>query len=191
MGLFDFFRRKPQAPPDRAPIEEDLPEPRCHHYTLAHYALRSVAFEQPVRFLGILASPDAQRFLTDLLRSVSEHCKEREPRPDFRIQDVTVHKVRVGRYPCVVLELPRPRATTEAFFVAAVLLADLDQGLPDSHAAVLRYFTLEKGFVLGGPPRTVLCEWTAEGSHLNYGDGPAPQLQAFTGGLEELLSRSP
>jgi hypothetical protein len=125
------------------------------------------------------------------MRSVSEHCKEREPRPDFDIEDIAVHKVRVGKYPCAVVEMPRPRAITEAFFVAAVLLADPDREMPDPKEVVLRYFTLEKGFTFEGPPRTVLCEWTAEGTHCNYGDGPAPRLEAFLQAVEELLSKRP
>ncbi len=189
MGLFDFFRRKQPKPAAPDLVEQDLDEPRCHHYTFAHLALRSVAQEQPLAFLGVLASPDARRFLANLFQSVSEHCKEREPKPDFGIEDVAVHPVRIGHYPCAVIEMPRPRATTETFFVAAVLLADLDQGLPDSKDVKLRYFTLEKGFVIGGPPRTVLCEWTAEGSHVNYGDGPEPQLEAFTEAVREMLER--
>jgi hypothetical protein len=190
MGLFDLFRGKSGKAPASGPVEEELDQPRCHHYTLTHYALRGVAFEQPLTFLGVLASPDASRFLADLMQSVSDHCRAREPSPDFAAGDLTVHKVRVGRYPCAVVEMPRPRATTEAFFVAAVLLVDPGQGVPAPNEVGLRYFTLEKGLVLGGPPRTVLCEWTAEGSHVNYGDGPAPRLEAFTRAVEKLLSTS-
>ena len=161
MGLFDFFRRKPQKSPARDLVEADLPEPRCHHYTLAHYALRSVAFERPLAFLGVLASPDAAKFLTDLMRSVSEHCREREPRPDFSSDDLTLHKVRVGVFPCAVIEMPRPRAITEAFFVAAVLLADLDQELPEEgvSCATSRWKKASSSkarrepFSASGPPR--------------------------------------
>jgi hypothetical protein len=170
---------------------EDLDEPRCNHYTFAHHALRSSAFDDPLAYLSIFASPDPRPFLAHLLRSVSEHCKEREPQPDFGVEDITVHRVRIGQYPCAVIELPRPRATTEAYFTAAVLLADLDDRLPESGPAALRYFTLEKGFVLEGPPRTVLCEWTSEGSHVNYGDGPLPQLGAFVGAVEKSIASGP
>jgi hypothetical protein len=185
MWLFDRFRRKPQEPSDSNAA--DLDEPRCHHYVLAHQALRGAAFGDPLAYLGIMASPDARKFLTQMLRSVSEHCKNDEP--GFSARDIAVHPVRVDRYPCAVVELPRPRAVAEAYFTAAVLLADLQERLPESAPPELRYFTLEKGFVLAGPPRTVLCEWTSEGSHANYGDGPIPQLPAFVKAVEELLSR--
>jgi hypothetical protein len=149
-----------------------------------------VAFEQPLAFLGVLASPEAQRFLADLMQSVSKHCEEREPQPDFSVEDITIHNIRVRQYPCAVVEMPRPRATTEAFFVAAVLLAEIDRELPDAKDRALRYFTLEKGLVLGGPSRTVLCEWTSDGSHVNYGDGPTPRIEAFIESVQELLSKS-
>ncbi len=190
MGLFDFFRRGPQPPPQPAAPQSDLAEPRCHHYTLAHQALRTVAFEQPAGFLGLLASPEARSFLADLLTAVTEHCQGREPWPDFGVEALTIHTFRVGQFPCAVVELPPPRAVTEAFFVAAVLLVDLDREQPAPQEAALRYFTLEKGFVLDGPPRTVLGEWTAEGSHHNYGDGPAPQLGPFVRAMEAMLARA-
>jgi hypothetical protein len=190
MGLFDFLRRKPDGPPKADPVEGDLDEPRCHHYTLAHYALRIMAFQEPLSFLGILASPQRQPFLVRLLQRVSEHCKERESRPDFRIEDIAVHQVRVGPYPCAILEMPRPRAMSEAYFVAAVLLTDLEKGMPEAKEVALRYFTLEKGLAFGGPPRTVLCEWTADGTHHNFGDGPAPRLGSFIEAVQELLSKS-
>lgn len=78
---------------------------------------------------------------------------------------------------------------TEAYFVAAVLLVDLEQETPEVDQPALRYFTLEYGATLDGPPRTVLCEWTAEGSHLNYGDGPEPTLATFAEAIEQLLTR--
>lgn len=193
MGLFNFFGRKPPKTPEAHLAEPALDRPRCHHYTLAHVALRSVALEQPVAFLGMLASPEAPRFLADLMRSVSEHCKKHEPQPDFRIEDITIHKVRIDNYPCAAIEMPRPRAMTEAYFVAAVLLNDLEEELPNPQEAPLRYFTLEKGLVFDDPPRdrTVLCEWTRDGTHLNYGDGPEPRLEALIEAVRKLLPPSP
>lgn len=190
MGLFDFFRRRPRAPDNAGDEPADLDEPRCHHYALAHLALRGVAFDQPLGFLGVLASPDARHFLSDMLASVAEHCKDREPRPDFSVDDLRVHRLRIGKYPCAVIEMPRPRAVAEAHFVAAVLLADPSDGLPDGERIPVRYVTLEKGSTIGGGARTVLCEWTADGTHANFGDGPPAELPAFARAVEELISRA-
>ena len=186
MGLFDFLRRKPESAPEFEGFEFD--EPRCHHYTLAHVALRQMAHDDPVAFLGILASPKAPEFLAEVFRSVSDHCRERDPRPDFTAADLTIHRGRVGRYPCAVVQMPPPKGPTEAFFAAAVLLVDPEQPMPPRESVKARYFTLEKGVTLGGPPRTVLCEWTADGTHSNFGDGPPARLEAFVAALERFVS---
>lgn len=183
--------RKLETLPKADPIEEELDRPRCHHYGLAHHALRRFAFEKPLAFLMLLASPDAQEFLSTLMAAILEECKEAEPQPDLPIEDVILHTGRVGSYPCVVVEMPRPKALAEAFFVAAVLLANLDEQISDNPKKVgLRYFTLEKAATLGGLPRTMLCEWTSDHRHLNYGDGPAPRLEMFIQAVEDLVSNS-
>lgn len=187
MGFFDLFRRKP---PEPALSIENLGEPRCHHYAMAHHALRGVALEDPLFYLAVLASPDAGRFLADLFRSVSKHCAGREARPDFAAADLTVHCVKVGRFPCAVVAFPPPRATTEVFFTATVLLADPAEVTRDAPPPAARYFTLEKGFTFEGPPRTVLCEWTAAGAHANKGDGPVPELAAFVAAVEGHVAHS-
>src|SRR4051812_29276635 len=121
-----------------------------------------MAHDRPLPLLAVLASPDAKPFLTDLMQSVAEHCREREPEAGFTADDLTVHKGRVGKHPCVVVQMPPPRGPTEAYFAAVVPLIDLDQPLPPKPEEVkARYFTLEQGVTLGGPPRTVLCEWDA------------------------------
>ncbi len=137
----------------------------------------------------MLASPNAQTFIADLLQKVSEFCREREQEADFSVKDVVVHLVGAAGYPCAVIEMPPPQATTETFYVALVLLVNPTAEVPDLDKVALRYFTLEKGFVLDGPPRTVLGEWTAEGIHLNYGDGPVPQLEPFVQAIAKLLAK--
>jgi hypothetical protein len=189
MGLFDFFRRKRHAAEPALPAFDALPEARCHHYTLAHVALRGVALRDPLLYVGVLASPDADRFLSDLFRSVADHCLAREPEPGFTAADLTVHRLRVGVFPCAVVELPPPRAMAEAHFTAAVLLADPAAGLPKDGPVPVRYFTLEMGFSLDGSNRTVLCEWTADGTHANFGDGPEATVPAFVAALERLVAR--
>jgi hypothetical protein len=193
MGFFDLFKRKPKPEPeDDFPeefLEQESAKIRCHHYTMAHVALRSVAFAQPLGFFGILASEEAENFLGELLESVTEECQERERRPDFKAADLQVHTGRVGNYPCVVIEMPEPRGTTEAFFVGAVLLVELAEDEEPPENPELRYFTLEKGMQMEEmQPRTVFCEWTAEGSHLNFGDGPPATVKDFTAAIEEHLA---
>jgi hypothetical protein len=191
MSLFDRFRRKGASSPDPQPANDDLDEPRCGHYTFAHYALRSVAHQNPMECLAILASPRARAFLSDLLRSVAEHCRARGKESDLAVDDIIVHPVRAAGNPCAVVEMTRPRAVAEAHFVAAVLLVGADPGSPGEGQPSVRYFTLEKGMSFEGPPRTVLCEWTAEGSHVNYGDGPEPGVDAFVQAVAALVASKP
>ena len=175
---------RPAGPPRDAQTDA---ETRPAHYLLAHYALRSVALNDPVFYFGVLASPEARRFLTDLLRTTAEHLRPGDPPPDFTADDLTVHTVRAGGYPCAVVELPSPRAMTEAYFTAAVLLADPAAEAPDLAAAPVRYFTLEKSFDLEGNPFAMMCEWSKGGAHANFGGGPPPRLDDFIKAVEYLL----
>ena len=188
MGFFDFLRPKPARSLSRDRVEDDLDEPRCAHYTLAHVALREFALRRPLDFIEILATPEARRLLSYLLERVSDSCEGSGSGPDFDVDDLKVHTARVGDYPCAIVEMPRPRAMAEAYFVAAVLNIKLDEESPGPADPTLRYFTLEKGLSLDGSHRTVLCEWTADGTHSNYGDGPPPQLESFVPALEKMVS---
>jgi hypothetical protein len=84
--------------------------------------------------------------------------------------------------------MPQPVDVTGAFFVAAVAAAvETAEGfepLGDSP----RFITLELGIkVLPHCGRTVMCEWLPNGDHLNYGVGPAPDLESFLGAILRLL----
>ncbi len=167
---------KPTTPLATGSLDADT---RQAHYVFAHYALRTVALSDPLFYVGVLASPDGPRMLDDLLQKVAEHARPGDPPPDFSAADCRIHTVRAGGYPCAVVELPPPRAMTEAYFTAAVLLLDSAQEQPDFLNAPVRYFTLEHSLSLDGAPRTVLCEWTKDGTHVNFGDGPPPALEPF------------
>lgn len=187
MGLFDFLQRKrtppaprPQAagPRARAPKAED--EGPSPHYVFAHYALRQFALENPLRFLAVVASPDAEAFFEAVLQDVCEHC---HCQPPFAASSIQVHTVRIQNSPCAVIELPEPGGMTEAFMVALVVLIDIESGEPPNPEDVeARYFTLEQGFTLSNEPRTVLAEWDSQ-RHSNYGDGPEPTVEAFVRAL--------
>lgn len=179
MGIFDLFKRKTPRPSD----EGDGPEP---DYVMAHYALRALALADPLRFLALVGSPEAGRFVEALLKDVAEKCG----RPtSYEAGDVQIHTLRVHDYPCAVIEFPAPREPAEAFMVAVVAPVDVDgEPLADTLKVTGRYFTLEKGVTFTKEPRTVLAEWTDE-SHINYGDGPAARVVPFVAAIEKLMPR--
>lgn len=153
--------------------------PRPHHYHLVHYVLRMVAFTQPVDCLGHLASEGAEEFVEHLWDMTVECCPDDAGAPDFAPADIDVHIARIGEYPCAVVEMPPPRKMTEAYFAGLLIPVELDE-LADGRTEVpLRYFTLEYTVDERDAASTVLCEWTADGDHLNGGSGPEPTLGAF------------
>jgi hypothetical protein len=161
---------------------------RCHHYQFAHAALRSVAFAHPVRLMTLLATPEAQDAFSSLLEQVDENCKDRGEPCDFDASQLTLHRRRVMGHPCAVVEMPPPRATGEAYFVAPVLLM-----APEPEDVKLRYFTLEYCAAEGEDAQagTVLGEWQASGQHVNYGVGPEPSLEPFLEAISALLRGPP
>jgi hypothetical protein len=79
-----------------------------------------------------------------------------------------------GSRTVVLITPPHAEHPTEAHFIAVVL----DRQDPD----YMRYIVLEHSRDIGGGPRTVLGEWArveAGVSHVNYGDGPQPDADAF------------
>lgn len=182
MGFLDRFRRKPRAP--EPPTSGDA-DPRPAHYVFAHYALRGIALSHPEQCLAVLASDEAKRFLAAILNSVNEQLGASEPAADFTAEDIRIQTTRAGDHPCAVIEMPPARATAEAHFVAIVLPGGFGEQPAGAAPLPARYFTLEKGFELSGEPRTVLCEWTADGTHSNFGDGPPPTVADFVAAIAD------
>ena len=180
MGIFDFLKRGNPSPP--APqVDHDGPSA---HYALAHIALRKTALDDPLRCLAILDSPQAKSFIAAILESVSRLIE----RPaEFSAQMIEVHPVNVNNYPCVIVEMPEPSESGQAHFAALVVLVNSKNGLPpNSQQLRARYFTLEKGLSHDGRSRTVFAEWDRS-THMNYGDGPEPTIEAFVGRIETLF----
>lgn len=149
-----------------------------------HFVLRQIALADPVRFLAVLASPNAGNFLDLVIGDVSGECGRP---PSFGSDAVKIHRLRVKDYPCAMLEFPEPREMGGPHFIALVALIDASIAKAAATENVpARFFTLEKGFRLDGSPRTVLGEWTMD-SHCNYGDGPAVSVPAFAGVITKLL----
>tara|TARA_R110002072_G_scaffold302710_2_gene487656 strand:- start:181335 stop:181913 length:579 start_codon:yes stop_codon:yes gene_type:complete len=181
MGLFDFFSRgsggKSQSGVD----------PRCDHYSFAHVVLRKAAFENPTKCVTSLASPSGKEYLSELWNQVLETCKQHNQPIELTLDDILIHKLRVGPFPCTILEMPAPHFATEAFFVALVLTVDITDQSQNMSDGSVRFFTLENGEPNEEEVQTVIGEWTADGKHSNLGPGTYPELSEFVTKITDLV----
>ncbi|MCZ7644237.1 MAG: hypothetical protein M5U26_02970 [Planctomycetota bacterium] len=161
---------------------------RQNHYVFAHRVLPNLAHHDALQVFEILSSEKAQTFLWNVWRDLTQKIKDSVP-AEATPADFHIYRVRLRNYPAAVIVTPPPEGITETHMVAVVWLMDLGAGgLPDDPA--VRYFTLEKGARSeDGGERTVLGEWTKDGSHLNFGDGPPAEPKAFARRLEELVQQ--
>jgi hypothetical protein len=72
---------------------------------------------------------------------------------------------RIGDADGIIITMPPPRIASECFFIA---ICRRNDGSP-------AYFTLERSVF----SPTVLCGWSSDGIHLNYGSNPEPTIDAF------------
>jgi hypothetical protein len=187
MGIGDFFKGRRKKKEDPA-MKGQNETPRCDHYIFSHAALRQFAFSSPYMCMGALGTADGQKFLKDLLAAVAIYCHEQGEAMTLTLEQIRVHSFRVKKNPCLVFEMPEPRAATEVFFVGIVLKPSAGETAADLTKAELRYFTLEKSFDKKNP--TMLGEWTEDNDHINHGSGPAPVVKKFVDKITELFVNS-
>ena len=187
MGLFDFFRRRKKRKRGHDVMGSDQ-TPRLSHYIFAHVALRQFAFNSPYMCVGALGSAEAKRFLGELLEAVEEYCRDEGDVLELEVDQIKPHSRRAGKLACLVIQMPPPRAATEAHLVAIVLKPSSGETAANLPEVQVRYFTLEEGVAQQSGSRTVLCEWTPEGEHLNYGEGPPPDIDKFLKKITEMCS---
>jgi hypothetical protein len=204
MPWFNFFRRgvkddppaKPpwidairdaQANPDSQPLSESVeqveqafrtPKVRPEHYYFAHVKLRSFAFAEPEQCFGVLHSEGATAFLSKVWYAVKDGATFSPSDAALRFEDLKIHRRTAGIYPSVVIEMPQAKFPPEAHFVALVWQVMGVEGVMIKRTPELLYYTLESARPVAGMQRTMFCEWRGE-THLNLGDGPAPELEAF------------
>ena len=187
MGLLDFFSRRGKQDESQSTGNEA----RCDHYTFPHTILREAAFAEPTEVVTTLASADALDLITKLFEEVTAACEEFGFEVTMTPEDILIHKVRVGPFPCTLIELPTPRFPTEVFFLALVLTVDVTSREEQAPETSLRYFTLEHGEIIDSAKDeipTVLGEWTADESYVSHGDGPTPTIDDFVRRVNELVS---
>jgi len=150
---------------------------RPHHYFFAHRLLPLLFRQDPTQFVSLLQR-DGLPFLAFWWHKASQDM----PGEDHLSADGLGYALREleNGWVAVVVTLPRPQGMTEAYFVALLQ----KPGTPDR-----RVFTLELGFSLTAETsHTVLCEWTADSTHLNRGPGPTPEVELFLQTITPLLA---
>lgn len=183
--MFDFFR-KPR--PDQPPISKTQDEPRPQHYVFAHRLMPVVAQQDGLLVAGILGDEDGAREF--LLEQWQEAARLSGSPISIAPDGLGAMVRRHEEWIIAIIGLPLPIATTEAFFVAIAGQLPEAEDFEALRAVPTRYFTLEKGWTMGGEPRTVLGEWNDQG-HLNYGDGCAPVADSFYDLVVTVLGETP
>jgi hypothetical protein len=162
-----------------------------HHYAFAHVALRRIAFAEPIRIFGILASPDRERFIDGVLADIHEQCQI-STRCSFRGRDVEFSGAKINDRPCAILKMPTPTEPVEAHFIALVSRLGVDEftaeDVESRQGELLDYYTFERPVVVEGGRPTVFCSWSEDDSHSNYGEGPEADLQSVVEFLTATLA---
>jgi len=144
------------------------------HYHFAHVFLRDGAFRTPQQLfhtVRIYGDP----FIADLWEAAAGHLGVLAgpvPPPPR----VVMHRVN-ARIFVAVIHMPPATDLALAHRVGLTWIFPPVDSAADAEAT-LRYFTLEYGEASDGGSRTVLGEWTADGLHLNHGDGPPLEPEA-------------
>lgn len=183
MGLLDFITRRSKANDDRSSQKAA----RCDHYTFSHVVLRDTVFENPAHVVSQLASAGSGDFIATLWEQVLSICQHFQQMVSINPDDILIHKIPVGTFPCVLIEMPTPQFETEAFFIALVLTLDMaDQSWKDG-SRVVRFLTLE--FAKGDHHdlQTSIGEWTSRERYISHGPGPYPSVDQFVAKVSELV----
>ncbi len=155
-------------------------------YVFAHQALPALAFSEPGKLLAILNGPDAEKFLQNLWGTAGQQCGP----DDQRAADGLSHTVNAAGTTGVIaaVKLPEPKEVGEAHYVGIFGRFATPEEPDLFNLKWVRVFTLEYGLHPVGENRcTMLCEWTYEGTHKNYGEGPPPDEEAFVEAAMNLM----
>lgn len=141
--------------------DDEIPDPRDQHYGFAHKTLVA-AMEEGDGFLADLEKKK-DNLLKSLWREAGKAAKDGKKVSAtglaFQLFKVDEKKT------VVVVTLPKPEVTVEAFMVGCVITKG---GKTET------VYTLEKSFAGG----TVFCGWN-HGAHLNFGAGPEAKPELF------------
>jgi hypothetical protein len=162
-------------------------KPRNQHYVFAHVFLRQIVLDTPWQFFAMMASPDAAKILVSIWDNVGRWLEKSGKAVDASPSDgLLATPTRIAGFPAVVITLPTPIGLTEAYFVA-VVMRTLELPKDMKEKGPVSYYALELGLSIATDSgRTVLTQWDND-AHLNYGDGPVAEFEAFRLAVEKKL----
>ena len=108
-----------------------------------------------------------------------------------RVSDLTMSIQELGGRASALIEMPVPEQPVEAYFVCVVLLASASHASSWPRDVEARVFTLEAEFSeCPGDKTGVVCEWTREGKHRNFGFCIPANREAFLRAVNAVLHAS-
>jgi hypothetical protein len=154
-----------------------MKEAREHHYLFAHRVLPHLAWDNPEGFYVTAFTDEESGRLQEWWETLGGQLD-----PELRLtpEGLSWSAFPYDEHLVVSCRFPPPEAMTEAYFAAIICgpLKGLTRG--DLETTPLRYMVLERGLEADGVTlRTVLCEWKRDGTHVNLGTGPTPELEIF------------
>lgn len=154
-----------------------MTDPRPHHYRFAHRELARQLLEFGPQVTS--PSPSGKSLLPALVQLWDTLGETLPPEDRLPSHGLDSRHLEVDGHRLLLVTLPTPAVTPEAYFAAAVL----PQG-----AKAIRYLTLEHAVnPFDGTPGTVLGEWTTQ-NHLNHGQGPSPAADHFVTAVIQLTA---
>ncbi len=158
-------------------VEEDLYDDfvnevdfsRRLHYDFAHHIVKDEFFKNPNTFIELILTQ--KNTIHNIWNNAQDYYKEQydEVSDPIENENLSLHTYMSDDIVFVIIEMPTPKQMTEVYFIGMII-----DEKEDNHD--LQYITLEYG---EDESKAVLCGWTEDGIHLNYGDSSGLTLDEF------------
>jgi hypothetical protein len=152
-------------------------DPRRHHYMFAHHEVRRAAQQFGADLVD--AARQGRLTLESVWNRVGEPLDEPDRLPSTGLVS-SYHEI--GGHRVLLVRLPAAHHPTEAHFIAIAVPAEGGRA---------RYLTLEYAVSpIDEAVYTVFGEWDDQ-RHVNYGEGPPPDADAFLAAVAHRLAPGP
>lgn len=143
-------------------LKEQLPP---HHYAFVHKTMRHVFQTMPYVYFERMMN-DKIQFTNFLWEMTCEECGGKDT-AYFTANDIITHQILINNHPTIVTIMPHPIIFTDAYMVAAVLVApETSTQANIDIEPMVAYITLERAIGLGGIEKHFLCAWKGS-EHVN------------------------